>query len=43
MYRITYFRIKDGVQVTAEFATRQAAIQWAKDTGRPGALIKEVN
>lgn len=41
MYCIDYFRTKDGVKVTAKFKTREAARQWAKDTGRPGAHIYE--
>lgn len=39
MFNINYFRIKDGVQVTASFETEEQAIQWAKNTGRPGASI----
>ena len=41
MYYINYFRIKDGVQVTAEFSTREAAANWAIATGRPGSTIHQ--
>lgn len=39
MFNIDYYRISDGVKVTAKFASYRAAAQWAKDTGRPAARI----